>query len=500
MSSKWSWRGRRADGSASALDAGDGTWSVEAENRLPGSTSWKLTKPAPAGALEGFADRTAVDSGEPFNLHVNTTAATFFVTAYRMGWYGGAQGRRVWQSGAVTGAKQPDAVLDTTTFTVSATAWAPSLTVDTTGWPQGCYLLRLISSAGYDKWVPITVRSPSAAGKVVLVNAVTTWLAYNLWGDFNIYAGPKGSPKDYDRRSRKVTFDRPYDKNGNYFGWYELPMLGLAEKMGLDLAYATDIELHADIERFRGASALIFPGHDEYWSTAMMRNALELRDNGTNLAFFGANTAYRHVRFEESGLGADRVMVCYKSDPDPRADELPEEVTSQWRLDPKQQPESVLTGVCYEGNGIDADMVITEPDAWMFQGTGVRKGDAFTRLIEIEYDKLLEGMPTPRPLQVLAESPVVSRKIPTLTHACYYTVPSGAGVFSSGTLGWTVALPGAARAKRNGPEAAAFVEKTTINILRVFSEGPAGVKHPAKDNYDAYVRPLALAMKYEYDL
>lgn len=496
MTRSW-WGGRRSAGVTDvAKPAEPGERSVSAENRQPGTTAWKLTKPAPLGVLEGFASRTAVDSGESFTLHVNTTAETFFATAFRMGWYGGMRGRRVWQSTNVPGVRQPGSILDPGTYTVR-TEWPASMTVDTTGWPEGCYLLKLVSSDGYDQWVPITVRSHSAVGKTVFVNATTTWLAYNLWGSHNIYGGPG---KEYARRSRKVSLDRPYDKNGNYFGWFELPMLGLAEKMGLDLAYATDFELHGDRDRLEGAAALIFAGHDEYWTTGMMDNAMWLRDQGTNLAFFGANTAYRHVRFEDSALGANRIMVCYKSDPDPIAETEPKEATRQWRSDPNYEPESMLLGVLYEGNGVKADFVVTEPDAWMFKGTKARRGDAFSNVVEVEYDKLIEGMPTPRPLQVVAESPVVSRDIATHAHACYYTVPSGAGVFSSGTLGWSVSLPEAARSKQNGPKAASFVERTTMNILQVFSEGPAGNKYPAKDNYDQYVRPLATDMQYDYDL
>lgn len=499
MIRKW-WGGRRGVAVAGAVKGADlGDTFVAQENRLPGTSAWKLANPAPAGALEGFANRTAVDSGESFNLHVNTTAKTFYVTAFRMGWYSGARGRRIWQSQTVPGVQQPDAILDEETYTVR-TEWPASLTVDTSGWPEGSYLLKLTSADGYDKWVPITVRSRSAAGKTVFVNATTTWLAYNLWGSHNIYNGPNGPAKDYARRSRKVSLDRPYDKDGNYFSWFELPMLGLMEKMGLDMAYVTDFELHGERDRLEGAAALVFAGHDEYWTTAMMANAMWLRDQGTNLAFFGANTAYRHVRFEDSPLGENRVMACYKSDPDPIAETDPKEATRQWRCDPNYEPESILTGIVYEGNGIQAPFVVTDPNAWMFKGTGARKGDSFAGVVEVEYDKLIEGMPVPRPLQVVSESPVVCRKAPTHAHACYYTVPSGAGVFSSGTLGWSVGLPEAARAKRNGPESAKFVERTSMNILQVFSEGPAGNKYPAKDNYDQYVRPLATDIKYDYEL
>jgi len=50
--------------------------------------------------------------------------------------------------------------------------WAPSLTVDTTGWPPGDYLFRLDSPVG-QRYVPLTLRTPSNAGRLVIVNDVT---------------------------------------------------------------------------------------------------------------------------------------------------------------------------------------------------------------------------------------------------------------------------------------------------------------------------------------
>ena len=70
--------------------------------------------------------------------------------------------------------------------------WRPSLTVSTAGWPEGDYLLRLDASSGARRHVPLTVRSASTAGKVVLLNDVTTWQAYNMWGGYDLYRGPGG--------------------------------------------------------------------------------------------------------------------------------------------------------------------------------------------------------------------------------------------------------------------------------------------------------------------
>ncbi len=157
-----------------------------------------------------------------------------------MGWYGGDLARKVWESGPVRGHRQRPASRIAATNTVH-THWGPSLTVPTDGWPEGTYLLRLDASSGAQRYVPMTVRSASTAGKIVLKNGVTTWQAYNAWGGYDLYSGPGGG---YDNRALAVSLDRPYDKEGAYlFMVYERKLINLAERMGLPLAYMTSIDI-----------------------------------------------------------------------------------------------------------------------------------------------------------------------------------------------------------------------------------------------------------------
>ncbi|GGQ11267.1 hypothetical protein BKA00_005133 [Actinomadura coerulea] len=77
--------------------------------------------------------------------------------------------------------------------------------------------------------MPVTVRSPDTAGRVVVLNATTTWQASNMWGGHDLYEGSSG----YDTRSYAVSFDRPYDRTGaGKFLTYEQPAIALAEKAG----------------------------------------------------------------------------------------------------------------------------------------------------------------------------------------------------------------------------------------------------------------------------
>ena len=159
------------------------------ENARPGDPGWRITHPGHLYQLEGFADRADVLPGTSFRLFVSTTARSFRVRAFRMGWYGGDLARLVWTSPATPGRYQPGAKI-VQPGSMAVASWPPSLTVPTTGWPPGSYLLRLDAATGVQSYVPMVIRSPSTAGRVVLVSAVTSYQAYNGWGQYSLYGGP----------------------------------------------------------------------------------------------------------------------------------------------------------------------------------------------------------------------------------------------------------------------------------------------------------------------
>jgi hypothetical protein len=68
-------------------------------------------------------------------------------------------------------------------------------------------------------------------------------------------------------------------------------------------------------------------------------------------------------------------------------------------------------------------------------------------------------------------------------------VPSGAGVFTAGTLRWGCALVDL-RDRPLGPRTRDFARQVTENILRGFARGPVGLRHPAHDNVADFDLPL----------
>ena len=455
------------------------------ENALPGYPHWNIRHLGRPEEIVGFARQASVLSGQDVTLYVSTTARSFTVKAFRMGWYRGDQARLLWQSGTVRGHRQraPDLIKPTNTVECR---WGPSLTVPTHGWPEGSYLLRLDAESSAQRFVPVTVRSASTGGKTVVKNSVATWQAYNAWGGYDLYHGP-GGLADYSNRSLAVSLDRPYDANGaRLFLTHEQPLIAMAERLGLPLAYVTGMDIDGDPALLHGASALFSLGHDEYWSPPERANVTAARDAGVNIAFLGANCCFRRTRLASTRLGPRRLIICYKTSyqQDPMYGKDNALVTSDWREPPHPDPESSLTGTLYESNPVDAAYVVATPGAWLFAGTGVSRGTSFTGLVGIEYDRVNPDAPIERPIQILSHSPLICRGVHSYSDSAYYTHRGGAGVFNTGTMRWVVSFGGVHLFGLNH-RTALFTKHVTRNVLHAFADGPAAAKYPAHDNLGA---------------
>jgi hypothetical protein len=457
---------------------------VVSERNKPG-TPWRI-KPATPADIAGYADRTSVRPGEPVGLYVSTNAQTFAIRVFRMGWYRGVLARQTGLLGPFAGVAQSPANIVEPRHTAIA-QWTVSTLMSTRRWLPGDYLLRLEGADGGMSFIPLTVRAASAAGRVVLINAVTTWQAYNRWGCCSLYAGTTGTFAD---RSRAVSFDRPYaaEYGAGEFIDRELPILGEAERLGLRLDYATDVDVDLDPSLLAGARAVISMGHDEYWSPAMRQAVMDARDIGTNVAFFSANDIFRRIRFEPSQLGPDRVEVDYKVASEDPLDGIDNSaVTADWPYGPDPEPESALVGPSYDCFVRQtAAGVVVDPTSFLLRGTGATDGEQLPGLIGPEVDRVVPGGMTPRPLEILLHSPFQCPPArSSAADATYYTAASGAGVFDAGTMDWPCAMAGSCGAT---VVTRAFVDKVTDNVLVAFAHGPAGHAHPAADNVDTVLR------------
>jgi hypothetical protein len=452
--------------------------SIISENQLPGTAAWRIT-PGSKASIEGFADHVSAQQGDTVKLYVSTKARKFHVEAYRMGYYQGLGSRLIWTSPSISGGLQAAPTVDS--LQMVETHWNSSLSFTVgTNWVPGVYLLKIVGSNGAENYIQLCIRDDSSHAALVMQLSVATWQAYNKWGGYSLYVGPG---KDFANRARTVSFDRPYKgRTGQLLK--DLPFISLAEKLGLDVTYWTDLDLHERPNLLKNHKGLITLSHDEYWSTSMRDGALAARAAGVNIAFLGANAIFRHIRVGDSPLGTDRHIIDYKSaaeDPLNGIDDA--EVTVNWRDPPVNWPESQLLGALYQCNPAHGDVTVSDASSFVFAGTGVHNGDTIPDAVDLEYDAIDPAMPTPKSIESLAHSPITCVGFPETADMTYYTATSKAGVFDAASQGWVQ------KVKCFAPVSAAscspVAQKVTENIMTKFAAGPAGATDPSAPNLAA---------------
>ena len=469
-------------------------WLI-AENQRPGTLDWIVNFVQPDHALEGFASQVSAVSGDDVVLFINTEAPAVQVQAYRMGYYQGLGGRLVYQSDMVRATTQPMPTVSAGTGTVSC-PWTPTLSVSVDDtWPPGCYLLKLVGSGGQEQFVPLTVRDDASTAAFVFQNSVTTWQAYNLYGNYSLYYGPNGSGgQDFAHRARVVSFDRPYPQKwasgaADFVG-NEFPLLYNLESLGLDVTYWTDVDLHTNPQLLANHRCLLSLGHDEYWSRPMREAAQSANASGCNLAFLGSNACYRQIRLEPTSIGPNRLQVCYKSAAeDPIVNQDPALTTVNWNETPVNDPESIMIGSTYQSVGANADMVVTDASSWFFDGCDLTDGQVLPTMIVGEYDRYVPSLPGPTTLDVIAHSPVPGQG--NWSDLTYFTSsPTSGGVLASGSamfvsrLSNSMAMP-ANVLFRAVPGETDILLRAMENLYGLFGQGPAGATTPSSGNWGA---------------
>jgi hypothetical protein len=445
---------------------------VQAENLQQGSLRWGM-KPAPAGAIQGYASEVSVQGGDRLELHVSTgSPARYRVEIYRLGWYGGLGGRLMACLPAdcsseqgqrqATPAPAADGYLDA--------GWPVTdrLTVPPQ-WVSGYYLAVLRLESGPDSgaggWVPFVVRAPEAQRSAVLVvAAVNTWQAYNDWGGFSLYHDPQRS--SCKGVCTRVSFDRPYDPSTQNLWDYELPLLHFLEENGVDVSYTTDVDIDRDPGELLQHRLVIVAGHDEYWTKAMRDGYDEARDLGTNLAFLGANDGYWQMRYADDR----RTIVEYRvAGLDPETD--PALKTVRFRDLTPPRPECRLEGVEFTRDagaeamgGQHAYSVVPGAlsDPW-FDGTGFTGSSTLPGLVGYEWDAVVPGCMSPTPLFSFTGPPASA-------DAVRFTAASGALVFSAGTLSFALGLddfrPHPNLPATGDPRLEAFMRNALADLVR----------------------------------
>lgn len=413
-----------------------GSNPIVVENQKAGTSDWEIYNPAMNNEIAGYASKAAVKKGSSIAFYVSTAEPQFYAEVFRLGWYGGLGGCRYTDVYTFPGKKQTVPTPNATTGLVNCN-WTSIGSLDIpTSWTNGLYVVRLTASTtGTQSYIPFVVYDERRADYLFQI-PFTTWQAYNNYGGKSLYDFNSTNTK----RAYKVSFNRPLAQGwgAGYLIAWEICMLRFLEREGFDVNYVSDIETHNSTTLLPLYKSIIVAGHDEYWTRQMRVNFDSAVTKRVNMAFFAANCAFWQVRFESSSYTPNPIMTCYKSASlDPYyATTANRPYTTVMFKDPiVKLPEGKLMGVEYQDYDAAGDIVIENPNHWVFAGTGAGVGTRIPNLVGVEYDRITAN--SPANITRLAHSPVTSAELGSgYSDMTIFTAPSGAQIFSAGTITW----------------------------------------------------------------
>jgi Domain of unknown function (DUF4082) len=453
------------------------------ENQKPGTPDWKIPQSGQSNIV-GYAEATSVNKGGSLPIKVSLAQpGQYTINVYRLGYYGGQGGRLILPNVQLNGITQDPCNFDSATRTVACNNWSTSYTLQVgNNWTSGLYVAKLTDQrSGSQSQVLFVVRDDSGRSKVLFQSSFNTLLAYNLSGGYSLYPEQStgGQP------AFKVSYDRPFAQHSiltganpynNIILAWEYNMIRWLESQGYDISYVTNVDVHANPQLLRQHKVFLSVGHDEYWSLEGRQNVEQSRDAGVNLAFFSANSCYWRVRFENSSTGvSNRIMTSYKD-----AGTDPVAPTNKFRSPENNNPESKLLGVMYVGGRWRSfysdgfDFVVKNSADPYYANTNLQDGNTLSQLVGFEWDAINPNGSPNGPLVILGESTqgqdfdqAQLEGFPAgtdarISHAVRYTAPSGAKVFSTGSIQWMWGLDSEGV---SGPRVDPRAKQITVNIL-----------------------------------
>lgn len=293
------------------------------------------------------------------------------------------------------------------------------------------------------------VRAPSAA-RVLLNLPLFTYHAYNVAH----VDGTRGVDEGECLYSgvRTVTIHRPGGGTGGHpwdevnpdvydrgsprqtFAHWDLPALRWFARAGIAVDVCTDLDLHyGEVDLARYALLCSF-GHDEYWTRMKRARVESYLEDGGNVAFFGGNTCWFRVRYDEPARSLTR--------------------DGKWTDD---EPEDTLTGLSFRSGGgkwigerPPTGYFLEAPKHPFLREARMRGGEligAGARVIGYECDGI-DPAHAPGNLVVLGRASLAGWKVADGSgevapdgHAAMVTFRRGSGtVFNAGTADWARAL------------------------------------------------------------
>lgn len=424
---------------------------IAIENRKAGTTDWildkvradtcRLLKPYKADLfcrqhdIEAYCSKTSLKPGETISVFVSTDpVSSFTVDIYRMGYYGGKGGRKMLSVGPLKGLIQP--APPEGEKNLRDCKWNKNFDIKIPkDWLSGVYLGKMTAAvSGIQSYIVFIVKDDRKTDFLFQCSDFT-WQSYNRWPEWRsgydwYYENGEHNPWNSDP-GPEISFNRPYTfyfnglpvgvgdprfvGSGEFLMW-EFPLAYWMESKGYDVSYISNLDVHSNSKELLRAKGFLSVGHDEYWTRQMYDNVSAARDAGVNLLFLSGNSVSGVVYLKPSGQGIpNRVMG---------------------RIE-RFKDEDKLMGAKSYGVGL-GDWTCTAPEHWLFEGTGMKKGDYIKDLVGWEY----HGYPLGNQpgLQVLATGPMIATEDSTLYAATIYELPKGNFVFDAATCWWNMPL------------------------------------------------------------
>ena len=462
---------------------------IQRENAKPGTREWLLTKTRTvpgkinsillngrSQVIEGYCSANSVRAGEKLKIMVSANPESAFqLEIFRTGYYNGDGARLMKRFDSLKGITQPDPPVGENY--VRECQWEPSVEFEIPkDWLSGVYLGKLTAEkTGVQSYVIFIVRDDRPCDLLFQCSDLT-WSAYNRWPtDYSIYTKHKGYSST-GVPSGTVSFDRPYalfthpvnkikksGGSGEYLPW-EFPLAFWMEQHGYDVSYISNIDTHADPDGLLRTKGFISVGHDEYWTLDMYNNVLKARDEGVSLAFFGGNSVLCVIPMLPSGSGTPNRAMRREGFFLPVSGKIPEAVKRRMvnvgGFEPNMGPDGAqLMGARLDTSGKgggggrgSGDWTCAKPDHWLFEGTGMKKGDSVKGLIGWEWHGA-PAMDLPGMSVVAEGTPFINGKPMGRYTSTLYDGPKDNIVFNAATIWWANGLsspPGHVNPSRHG--------------------------------------------------
>lgn len=424
-------------------------------------------------SIQGFGTDISVQNGATIGFKIDTDAASYSIDIYRTGWYQGLGARKVASvtPSATLPQTQPQCISELSTELYDCGNWSLSAS-----WAvpddavSGVYVALLHrNDTGGESHIIFIVRDQASTSDVVFQTSDPTWQAYNSYGGSDFYQGAANG------RAYKVSYNRPFaTREGttqrDFYFSSEYAQVRFMERNGYNVSYLSGIDSDRFGSLLRNHKVLLSVGHDEYWSGAQRANLFAARDAGVNIQFLTGNTGYWRTRYEPSLASgtstAYRTLVSYKETWNNAKIDPSAEWTGTWR-DPRftsQQaggglPENALTGTLYQANHDDLPVTVSAQEGklrlWRNTAlTSLAPGTTAAlapHTVGYESDEDVDNGYRPAGLvrlsTTLGPTPEYLRDYgntvsPGMTthNLTLYRAPSGALVFSAGSVQWAWGL------------------------------------------------------------